>query len=379
MSAVRIVFAVLFFLVASLVFIPAPGLFFWQLKLVATEYGHWAVFGPLAVMLAGRRRSVVDSVSFGLAVIAGVLFLSSAVRAMIFSGSAMGKMNPVFPAATASAKGTPFSLLNLWFGSTPTPVEPQTVDFSEHEGTPLRLDLYRAQGRDNAPCVISLHGGGWERDGRDEFATLNHYLARRGYAVASIDYRLAPRWKWPAAHEDALAALGYLKDHASEFGIDPQRFVFFGRSAGGQIVESVCAPGDIPGIVGCIALYAPADMKFAFDHAKKNDLLNSDKLIRQYMGGTPTELADGYAAASAYGLANPRTPPTLLIHGANDELVWPLQSQRYADRLRSLEVRHVFLRPSWATHAMDHNFHGPGGQLTTWAIERFLASVTAPR
>ena len=378
MSAIRLVFAAVFLLVAALVLVSAPALFLWQLKVAATEYGHWLVLGPIAVIIAGRRRSVVDSVSVGLAVIAAVLFMSSAVRAMLYAGTAMGKMNPVFPVAGAE-KGRPFSMMRLWFGGKPDATDMQTFDYAEHEGSPLRLDFYRARGRESAPCVVLLHGGGWERGDRREFEVMNHHLAAKGYAVAAIDYRLAPRWSWPAPHEDTLAALGYLKAHAGELGIDPERFVLFGRSAGGQIAESVAAPGDHPGIVGCIAFYAPADMRFAFQYAKRNDILNSDKLLRQVMGGTPTEAAASYQAASAYATANPRTPPTLQLHGNNDELVWVQQSQRYSDRLRSLEVRQVFLRLPWATHAFDYNFNGPGGQIAQWSIERFLASVTAPR
>ncbi len=377
MSAIRLVFAVIFLLVAVLTQVMVPAMFLWQLKVAATEYGHWMVLGPLAVIFAGRRRSVVDSVSVGLAVLAAVFFMSSAVRAMLFAGTASGKMNPVFPALAGAPKGTPFSLMRVWFGKRPVPVDVQTFDFADHEGAPLRLDFYPAQGRQSAPCVVMLHGGGWEQGERSEFATMNHHLARLGYAVAAIDYRLAPRWTWPAPQEDTLAALGFLKARASELGIDPQRFVLFGRSAGGQIAESVAATGDHPEVVGCIAFYAPADMRFAFQYAKRSDILNSDKLLRQVMGGTPTENPENYDTASGYHVANPRTPPTLQLHGAKDELVWDRQSQRYADRLRALEVRNVFLRLPWATHAFDHNFRGPGGQVAAWAVERFLASVTA--
>lgn len=377
MSAVRLVFAIIFLLIAALSQIKAPALFLWQVKVAATEYGHWMVLGPLAVILAGRRRSVVDSVSVGLAVLAAMLFLSSAVRASLFASTARGKMNPVFPVMAGGEKGAPFSMMRLWFGGKSAPVAVQTHDFAEHASTPLRLDFYPAQDRSPAPCVLVLPGGGWERGDRKEFAVMNHHLARLGYAVAAMDYRLAPRWTWPAPQEDALAALGFLKTRAGEFGIDPERFVIFGRSAGGQIAESIAASGERAEIVGCIAFYAPADMRFAFQYAKRTDILNSEKLIKQYMGGTPEERGDAYDSAGAYQLANPRTPPTLLIHGTSDELVWDRQSLRYSDRLRSLEVRHVFLRPPWATHAFDHNFRGPGGQLAAWAVERFLASVTA--
>lgn len=379
MSAARLVFAVVFILVALLTQVSAPALFLWQLKVAATEYGHWLVLGPLAVIFAGRRRSVVDSVSVAFAVLAAVLFLSSGVRAMLYASTASGKMNPVFPAPAGTAKGQPFSLPRMWFGSKAAEVDVQTLDFAEHEGAPLRMDFYPAQGRNPAPCVVVLHGGGWENGNRKEFEWMNHHLARLGYAVAAMEYRLAPRWTWPAQHQDLLAALGFLRSRAEELGVDAQRFVLLGRSAGGQIAESLAASGERPEVVGCIAFYAPADMRFAFQHAKRDDILDSGKLLRQYLGGTPDEVPQRYDDASGYLVANPRSAPALLLHGNSDELVWVQQSQRYADRLRKQEVRNVFLRLPWATHAFDHNPRGPGGQIAAWAVERFLASVTAPR
>ena len=363
---------------ALLVLISAPTLFLWQVKLVATEYGHWVMLGALALILAGRRRSVLDSVSVILAILSGVVFLSSGLRAMLYASTATSKMNVAFPPVPNGAKAEPFSFFRLWAGGKPALVEVQTFDYATHDDTAVKLDFYGAQNRSTpAPCVIVLPGGGWEHGDRMEFATMNHYLAQKGYSVAAISYRLAPKSVWPAQQEDLLAAISYLRAHATELNLDPERFVLFGRSAGGQIVEAVAAPANQPGIVGCIAFYAPADMQFAYKYAKRTDILNSEKLLKQYLGGTPTDVAESYDTASGYLHVNPKTPPTLLLHGGDDELVWVQQSQRYSDRLRSNEVRHVFLRLPWATHAFDYNFNGPGGQLATWAVERFLASVTA--
>src|SRR3712207_6201694 len=92
----------------------------------------------------------------------------------------------------------------------------------------LLLDFYRAGGRSPAPCVVAIHGGSWVGGNRLDDGTkrqLNDYLARRGYAVASIDYRLAPEWIWPAQREDLLAAVAFLRARAAELGSDPTRFV----------------------------------------------------------------------------------------------------------------------------------------------------------
>ena len=65
----------------------------------------------------------------------------------------------------------------------------------------------------------------------------------------------------------------------------------------------------------------------------------------------------------------------LLIHGGRDNLVSPVQSERLAARLAAAGCRYFFLRLPWAMHGCDVNFSGPSGQISTYAVERFLAAV----
>jgi acetyl esterase/lipase len=244
------------------------------------------------------------------------------------------------------------------------------------------LDFYRPVGRDGpVPCVVVIHGGGWDGGDKTQLPDLNYWLAERGYAVAAISYRLAPAHPWPAQREDTLAAIAYLKRHAADLGIDPSRLVLCGRSAGGQIAAAVGYTAGDPAIRGVIALYAPHDMRFVWSISRDDDALNSLKLMTQFLGGPPTpESADVYDSASAQvNVRNGRTPPTLLIHGAIDTLVWHRHSERLAARLEEAQVPHGFVSLPWAVHALDYNLNGPSGQLTTFAVETFLAATTAPR
>jgi acetyl esterase/lipase len=256
-------------------------------------------------------------------------------------------------------------------------VSAEVVPFAEHDGDPLSFHFYRAVAQSAAPCVIVLHTGGWNGGSWDEFQAFNSHLARRGYAVAVVDYRLAPRWQWPAQRDDVLDAVRVLRERAAEFGVDPTRFVLLGRSAGGQIAEAVGYGSEFTGLRGVIAFYAPADMFLAFEYARSDDILNSLKLLRDYLGGDPAERAEVYRNASGIGLVNSASPPTLLLHGRRDELVWFRQSERLAARLTAAGVPNSLIALDWATHAFDYNPHGPGGQLSTRAVDHFLDSVTA--
>jgi acetyl esterase/lipase len=200
-------------------------------------------------------------------------------------------------------------------------------------------------------------------------------LAAQGYAIADIDYRLAPKFRWPAQREDLLAAIAYLKTRG-DLGIDPNRFVLFGRSAGGQIAEAVAYGQPDPSIRGVIAFYAPADLYYAWETIQPNDTLDTRFLLTRFLGGSPKEAKAAYASASGYQLTSRHTPPTLLVHGGLDTLVKPAQSGRLAERLSKAERPSFYLELPWATHAFDFNRAGPGGQISSYAVEWFLARVT---
>ena len=253
-----------------------------------------------------------------------------------------------------------------------------------HGGTPsaLKLDFYPpapapAAGSGAVPCVVVVHGGGWDGGDRAQLATFNHWLAGRGYAVAAISYRLAPAHPWPAQREDTLAAISWLKAHAADLGIDPARLVLMGRSAGAQIAAAVAYGARDPAVRGVIGLYGVYDMNFVWSIAREDDVLNSVKLMRQYLGGEPTLVNQAaYDSASAQGLVVAgQTPPTLLMHGTIDTLCWVKHSRRLADQLQHAGVPHAMIELPWGVHAFDFNLRGPGGQLTTYAVEAFLEAV----
>jgi acetyl esterase/lipase len=226
-----------------------------------------------------------------------------------------------------------------------------------------------------APGVLVIHGGSWQTGDSGQLAALNRYLAARGYLVAAVDYRLAPSSIFPAALEDVRAALRHLKANAATIGLDPQRLVLLGRSAGGQLALLAAYAGADPAIEGVVSFYGPADMLYGYENPSNPRVSDSRGILEAYLGGSPTEVPAAYHLASPIELVGPESPPTLLIHGGRDELVSPMQSERLAARLEEAGRPHLLLRLPWATHGFDFSFNGPGSQLSTYAIERFLAVV----
>lgn len=350
----------------------------WKLAIMTGEFGHLLVVLPLGLAVlacltldGGARVAVLVLCAF--AVIA-------LLRPLVSARSIAVNLPQELRAAFGGGVGrSAFSFTGLYFHDGIPPSRIITELVAQPDGQELKLDFYpAASATAPAPCIVVVHGGGWDSGDRAQLAEWNHRWAARGYAVASVSYRLAPKWIWPAQRDDVLAAITWLKAHADKLGIDPTRFVLLGRSAGGQLAAAVGYGAHDPAIRGVVALYAPHDMRFAWSVSRTDDALNSINLMRQYFGGPPDtpERVARYESASGQLLLNKNSPPTLLIHGVPDTLAWDRHSERLTLRLQEVGVPHYYLRLPWATHGFDYNLNGPGGQLADCAIDQFLAAVT---
>jgi acetyl esterase/lipase len=114
--------------------------------------------------------------------------------------------------------------------------------YVEHDGTKLVGDFYLPKDRAKAPAVVALHGGGWQAGSRAFYNYWGPFLARNGYALFAVDYRLAKQGTYPAAVYDAKAAIQFVRAKAAEFDIDPDRIALMGDSAGGILRRCLRSP-----------------------------------------------------------------------------------------------------------------------------------------
>ncbi len=349
---------------------PSPDWSPWRLAVLAGEWGHLLAAGALlvaAVAWSGSGRT--SGIAAAVASLAAVLLLKPSYQAYQQGRDAKRALDAL---GAPPVKRPSFSLLH---SLRPRAVSGrvETLTFADR----LEMDLYLPPTREvPAPCVVIVHGGGWDSGARDQLRGFNAWMAGRGYAVAAISYRLAPAHRWPAQREDVRAALAFLTSQGASLGVDANRVVLLGRSAGGQIALNAAYTLKDPSIRGVIGLYAPADLHLGYASGREDDQLSSRQLLRQYLGGTPAEQPVQYDDASATTHVAPGVPPTLLVHGGLDTLVWNRHTERLAGRLAAAAVPHVVVPLPWATHAVEVNLNGPGGQLTTYAVERFLAWAT---
>ncbi|MHB1140040.1 MAG: alpha/beta hydrolase, partial [Microthrixaceae bacterium] len=158
-----------------------------------------------------------------------------------------------------------FALLAAAFGPGRDDVEIEGVGVSSC-AAPLGLRIYRSTAAD-APrrpgALVWFHGGGWVIGDLDTHDALCRELCvRSGVTVISVDYRLAPEHRFPAAHDDATCALEWIAEHAVELEIDPARLAVGGDSAGGHLatVAALRARSGGPDLRAQVLVYPVTDL-----------------------------------------------------------------------------------------------------------------------
>src|SRR5436190_9950210 len=177
------------------------------------------------------------------------------------------------------------------------------IVFAEHDGVKLLGDLYAPKGLDKAPVLVAVHGGGWQVGSRKFYMNWGPYLAKNGFAVFAIEYRLMkPDVKaYPGAVYDTKAAVQYIRANAGELGIDPERIGMVGDSAGAHLSALVALAGEEPAfsseyrsdahvsvtakVKAVIGFYGVYDMLAQWEH----DLLARprDNISEKFLGAAP--------------------------------------------------------------------------------------------
>jgi acetyl esterase/lipase len=205
------------------------------------------------------------------------------------------------------------------------------LTYTRYGDRELQLDLHRpAQRGAPLPAIVCLHGGGWFKDERGSQTQLAQALAARGYVAVTIDYRLSGEAKFPAAIQDAKAAVRWLRANASNYGIDPATVGVTGLSAGGHLAALLATSGGVAALEGeggyathssavqaCVAMGAQSD----FETTRIRDLSDKpeDPHYRPFLGGSLRELPAVYALGSPRHHLDRADPPLAFMTGEFDD------------------------------------------------------------
>lgn len=205
------------------------------------------------------------------------------------------------------------------------------IRFATVDGQDLLLDLHRpADGGPGSGLIIWVHGGAWRSGSRSSVDLIG--LTRRGWAIASVDYRLSPVARFPAQVHDIKAAIRFLRAHASAYGSPADRFVIAGSSAGGHLAALVGVSNGHPELEGSVGphrdvssdvqaivvLYGASNLTTILAQSTPHGLSVREPALKLLLGGLPDAVPELARLASPVFHVNASDPPLLLLHGDQD-------------------------------------------------------------
>ncbi|MHC4548067.1 MAG: alpha/beta hydrolase fold domain-containing protein [Planctomycetota bacterium] len=236
------------------------------------------------------------------------------------------------------------------------------LEFARVGPKSLRLDLYLPQERKgDSPVVVWIHGGGWRAGSKDRCPAV--FLATRGYAVASITYRLSQEATFPAQIHDCKAAIRWLRAHAREHGLDPARFGAWGSSAGGHLAALLGTSGEVAALEGDLGHADQSSrVQAVVDFCGPSDFLawkprrgRRASPQSRLLGGSVEEQRDKAAQASPVTHASADDPPFYIVHGSED----PVVPVRQARLLHEALTRHRVNAYLHVLEGAGHGLHDP--------------------
>lgn len=259
------------------------------------------------------------------------------------------------------------------------------IEYGKAAGESLLLDASVPDGAGPLAAVILVHGGAWntgDKSGgpsKGYMAPMHEPLTRAGLAWFSINYRLAPKYHYPANVEDVETAIRWVKAHAAEYHVDRNRIALSGESAGGHLVALAAVRAtDATRVAAVVPFYGPFDL---VGRLQPGGVLstNMHALFGSEKFDEPT--ATLMHEASPIEHVKPGLPPFLLVHGSADTRVDPQQSTDFQAALRKAGVPcdliivkdGVHGMKGWAALGSDYQ-----AQVVAW-LQRTLAPATSDK
>ena len=293
-------------------------------------------------------------------------------------------------------------------------------------GGPLLADLWqpRADQWRSGMAIVYTHGGAWRYGNKDMMTRPQfRHLARQGHVILDIDYSISDDTPVEEMVRETKQALLWLKGHADDYGIDPDRIILMGGSAGAHLAllaaytpgHLAFQPRHIAGderVHGVIAYYPPVDFtelyRQSVDHVAVDNenpwlsplvwgmflllkwlgfaddlshLSAQNNFIARLLGGTPDDIPDRYRLLSPINHVNPNSPPTLILVGEHDFFRFYPGARALHQKLRSVGAPSALIAFPRTDHAFDLVIPeiSPSAQTALYHIERFLAALAEPR
>ena len=203
----------------------------------------------------------------------------------------------------------------------------------------LKLDLMMPDEGDGPfPGLIVIHGGAWRAGSKKDVRSIMELAAKRGYVAISPQYRFCPQDLFPKQVYDVKSAVRWFRIHAEEYKFDPERLGATGYSAGGHLALMLGVTGPDDGLEGDAPSGSPSTrVQAVVNYFGPTDFAATDipevskPLLRDFLGGTPSEKPEETKSASPITYVTKDDPPMLTFQGTKDPLVPHTQAEKLAD------------------------------------------------
>jgi acetyl esterase/lipase len=254
--------------------------------------------------------------------------------------------------------------------STDMDIAHRSIVYAEYPNKKLELDLFipKHPVAEPMPVVVCIHGGGYMVNRRIWFEPFARYLASKGMAAVTIDYRKIPAVTIRECINDSKAAVRWVRANATEYGIDPNRIGALGASAGAHAVALLATTANVPELEGNGGnAGVSSEIQAVVGFATPANKLDGDSQIARRHGLTQDEAM----LLSPYENVSEKSAPLYLIHGDADQAVEPRNSQDLYDRYKEFGV-HVELE--WVPNE-GHGFYEGTDMAIKRASEFFLKQL----
>ena len=388
---IPLLFSAMGFFLSLWIVVPAPTYFLLPLGVGAPEISPWLiVINGIALVLTIPKAN--QNWLYNLALILSVfgLFLSllPLIQFPATNSRIAQEMEAVLGADYQSKipqdylkkmRSQPLILKEVFRGITIPEVRiTKGITFAKPDSVELKLNLYQPLAKGKYPGLIMIYGGAWKQGTPDNNEQFSRYMASQGYAVVTIDYRHAPKYKFPAQILDVNTALNYIHENSDDLEIDLERVALIGRSAGAQLAMLAGYQDSVIPIRALVNYYGPVNLAVGYYDVPVPDPINTRDVLESFLGGTPEEFPQLYQQASPISYVKENLPPSILVYAGRDHLVEGKVGRFLAEQLKKEGNLTVFLEITWAEHAFDAVFNGVSNQLALYYVERFLAWTLSP-
>jgi acetyl esterase len=263
-----------------------------------------------------------------------------------------------------------------------SPLVARAADFKDVpyrviDGVSLTLDAHVPEGAGPFPAAILVHGGGWVAGDKEQYITyIFQPLSNAGFAWFSINYRLAPKYTFPADADDIEAAVRWIKENAARYHVDPKRIALIGESAGGHLASFVGAKhAPETRVAAVVSMYGIHDFITASIDWKP---IPTEILQLFGIDAVDASTASILIQASPVRYIRKDMPPYLLMHGSKDEDVPYSQSVEMCKKMKQAGASCQLITIEGAPHGMDHWEQHPEFLWYKKALVDWLQKTLAP-